>query len=295
MSSAQLPLVSLGSGELTARIDPLGAQLTALVDSSGRDLLWDGDPAVWSGRAPLLFPIVGELAGGRYRLGDRSFALPRHGFARRSVFAVVASTADRALFRLQADPASRALYPFEFELDVEFTVRGSSLTIAAVVKNTGPSPLPASFGFHPALRWPLPYGQPRAAHTIEFAADEPAAVRRLDAHGLLDPKPQPTPILARRLALADPLFTNDVVILDQVQSRFVTYGADSGPRIRVSFPDAPYLGLWTKPGAQFICIEPWHGIADPEGYTGDFTAKPGIFSVAPGADRTIEMTLTLLH
>ncbi len=292
--SAALPLVRLGSGALTARVDPLGAQLTALVDAQGRDLLWNGDPAVWSGRAPLLFPIVGELAGGRYRLGDRSFALARHGFARRSVFAILASTTDRALFRLRADATTLAAYPFQFELDVEFTVRDASLRIAALIKNTGPSDLPASFGFHPALRWPLPYGQPRATHVIEFAEEEPAAVRRLNAQGLLRPEPQATPLRARRLALADALFTEDVLIFDQVRSRFVTYGADSGPRIRVSFPDAPFLGVWTKPGAQFICIEPWHGIADPEGYTGDFRVKPGIFTVAPGATRAIEMSLTVL-
>ncbi len=292
--SAALPLVTLGSGALTARVDPLGAQLTALVDAQGRDLLWNGDPAVWSGRAPLLFPIVGELAGGRYRLGDRSFALARHGFARRSVFAILASTTDRALFRLRADATTLAAYPFQFELDVEFTVRDASLRIAALIKNTGPSDLPASFGFHPALRWPLPYGQPRATHVIEFAEEEPAAVRRLNAQGLLRPEPQATPLRARRLALADALFTEDVLIFDQVRSRFVTYGADSGPRIRVSFPDAPFLGVWTKPGAQFICIEPWHGIADPEGYTGDFSLKPGIFTVAPGATRAIEMSLTVL-
>ncbi len=291
---AALPWVSIGSGELTARVDPMGAQLSALVDAQGRDLLWNGDPAVWTGRAPLLFPIVGELAGGRYRLGEQSFALPRHGFARRSVFAVVHSGADRARFRLQDDATSRQAYPFQFELDVEFSVRDASLTITALVKNTGPVDMPASFGFHPALRWPLPNGRPRAEHRIEFAEEEPAPVRRLDAHGLLRPEPQPTPIRARRLALTDALFTEDVVIFDAVRSRLVTYGADSGPRIRVSFPDTPFLGVWTKPGAPFICIEPWHGIADPIGFASDFTAKPGIFTVAPGAERAIEMSLTVL-
>jgi galactose mutarotase-like enzyme len=292
--SAALPWVTIGSGELTARVDPLGAQLAALADAQGRDLLWDGNPAVWTGRAPLLFPIVGELVGGRYRLGGQSFALARHGFARRSVFAIVDSAGDRARFRLQADAASLKIYPFPFELDVEFRVRDSSLTITVLVKNKGPADMPASFGFHPALRWPLPYGRPRAEHSIEFAEQEPAPVRRLDAHGLLRPEPQPTPVRARRLALTDALFSEDVVIFDAVRSRAVTYGADSGPRIRVNFPDTPFLGVWTKPGAAFICIEPWHGIADPVGFAGDFTAKPGIFTVAPGAARAIEMTLTLV-
>jgi len=66
------------------------------------------------------------------------------------------------------------------------------------------------------------------------------------------------------------------------------------PRIQVSYPNATYLGIWTKLGAGFICIEPWRGTADPVGFSGDFTAKPGVFSVAPGEAQSIEMALTLL-
>jgi galactose mutarotase-like enzyme len=111
---------------------------------------------------------------------------------------------------------------------------------------------------------------------------------------LLSPDPLPTPVSNRRLRLEDGLFTNDAVVFDQVRSRSVTYGANDGPRIQVRFPDAPYLGIWTKPGAPFICIEPWHGMADPAGFTGDFSAKPGVFTVAPGGVQSIEMTLTLI-
>jgi galactose mutarotase-like enzyme len=154
--------------------------------------------------------------------------------------------------------------------------------------------MPASFGYHPAFRWPLPYGEARAAHRIEFASDEPSPVRRLDANGLLSPERHPSPIIERRLALEDRLFDEDALIFDDLRSRFVSYGAPHGPRIRVDFADAPYLGLWTKPGAPFICIEPWHGIADPKGYAGDFRAKPGVFTVAPGESKAIQMAIALL-
>jgi galactose mutarotase-like enzyme len=154
--------------------------------------------------------------------------------------------------------------------------------------------MPASCGYHPGFRWPLPYGEPRALHFIQFASEEPGPVRRIDAQGLLAPEPRATPIVARRLALSDDLFAEDVLILDPVRSRFLTYGAAHGPKLRVSFPDSPYLGLWTKPGAPFLCIEPWQGIADPSGYTGDFTAKPGVFLVPPGAGHAVRMALSLL-
>jgi galactose mutarotase-like enzyme len=102
-----------------------------------------------------------------------------------------------------------------------------------------------------------------------------------------------TPVRQRRLTLVDDLFKDDVVIFDALRSRTVTYGAETGPKIEVRFAGSPYFGLWTKPGAQFICIEPWHGIADPEGFSGDFAAKPGVFSVAPGAATPIEMIISL--
>lgn len=287
--------VSISSGELSAEIDPHGAQLSTLRDRGGRDLLWNGDPAVWAGRAPLLFPIVGVLNGGNYRLGGKSYPLPRHGFARNRIFALANSSPTSATFKLSADAATLQVYPFPFELDAQFELRGATLTLISTVRNTGDAALYASFGYHPALRWPLPFGEPRSSHFIRFEADEPAPVRRIDAQGLLTPERQQTPIVKRRLALADSLFQNDVLILDQIKSRSVIYGAERGPSIRVDFPDAPYLGLWSKPGANFICIEPWHGVTDAEGFAGDFKEKAGVFALTAGAALSATLAITLLN
>jgi galactose mutarotase-like enzyme len=295
MADEQNDWISLQSRELSAAINPLGAQLSVLRDSSGRDLLWNGDPAVWAGRAPILFPTIGELAGGAFRLGANTYALPRHGFARNKPFQVLASQPAQATFRLSADESTLKVYPFQFQLDVSFALQGATLAIKSSVRNLGRSPLTASVGYHPGLRWPLPYGQPRAGHFIEFEHDEAPTIRRLDSHGLLSPERHPTPLRARRLLLDDSLFKEDVVIFEGLHSRSVTYGADTGPRLRVDFPDATYLGIWTKPSAApFVCIEPWHGIADTAGFTGDFTDKLGAFSVAPGGVQELNMHLTLL-
>jgi galactose mutarotase-like enzyme len=294
MPDSQSAWVRLTSPSLSVEIDPLGAQLSTLQDRDGRDLLWNGDPAVWNGRAPILFPIVGTLAGGSYRVGGKSYRLARHGFARGKLFELVETSSSSALLRLAADEATLAVYPFRFELTARYALEASTLSLVLSVRNTGAHALPASLGYHPAFRWPLPYGQTRAAHFIELEADEPASVRRLNADGLLTPEPHPTPIAHRKLALADDLFQNDALIFDQIKSRSVTYGAGAGPRIRVSFPDAPYLGVWTKPGAGFICIEPWRGVADSQGFTGDFTEKKGIFTVAPGATETLHVSIALL-
>jgi galactose mutarotase-like enzyme len=292
--SQRQPWIILSSGQLRAEIDPLGAQLSVLQDEAGCELLWSGDASIWVGRAPLLFPIVGALAGGAYRLGADSYRLPRHGFARGKLFEVVNAKPSSAAFRLLSDQSTLEVYPFRFELDVEFILSARTLSITTQVRNLGETRMPASFGYHPGLRWPLPFARPRATHFIEFADDEPEPIRRLDSDGLLLPEAISTPVSLRRLALSDALFQDDAIIFDKIQSRSVSYGADTGPRIQISYPDAPYLGIWSKPGADFICIEPWHGIADPQGFSGDFTAKPGVFQLAPHEMRIIRMAVTLV-
>jgi galactose mutarotase-like enzyme len=286
--------VSISSGEMTAEIDPRGAQLSVLRAGNDSDLLWNGDPSVWAGRAPLLFPIVGVLSGGRYRLGSKTYPLSRHGFARDRVFTLQHSSSSAVAFRLRADESTESVYPFQFELDVRYELSAATLAVTAIIRNLGAVDMPASFGYHPALRWPLPFGQPRSSHFIEFETDEPATVRRIDAAGLLTPVRHPTPIASRQLQLEDALFQEDVLIFDQLKSRSVSYGGSTGPRLRIDFPDAAYLGVWTKPGANFICIEPWHGITDPEGFSGDFMEKPGVQVLKAGQALFAKMNITLL-
>jgi galactose mutarotase-like enzyme len=282
----------IASGNLNAEIALKGGELIALSTASGHDLQWSGDPAVWKGRAPILFPIVGALAGGRYRLDGQSYALPRHGFARDRLFSAVEVTPSRVLLRLTADEETLKLYPFRFDLDLDFALTGATLAITATIRNREPArALPASFGFHPAFAWPLPFGAPRAGHAITFEKEELPWVRRLAGDGTLLPQSFPSPVLGRTLALRDDLFTDDALIFDAVRSRHVVYGAPDGPRIEVGLGDAPQLGLWSRPGANFICIEPWHGHADPQNYTGDLRAKPGLFSLPAGGSKACVMTI----
>jgi len=285
--------VVIGSGELNAVIDPLGAELVSLSDAAGRQFLWNGDPAWWTGHAPILFPIIGELAGGTYRLGGRSYSLARHGFARRSTFRCEEhEPGSRARFRLEDDEATRAVYPFPFSLDLLYEVRGRTLTVVATVINRGDQPMPFSLGLHPAFAWPLPGGGDKDAHKIVFEQPEPAPIFRLDANGLLAHS-EPSPVKDGTLALSSALFAEDALILDQPASRQLCYRGENGVGIDIAFDGFPQLGIWQKPGAPFLCIEPWAGLADPADFTGDFREKPGILQLAPGAERGFRMDLTV--
>jgi galactose mutarotase-like enzyme len=286
--------VSIASAELSARIAPLGAELCSLTDRSGRDYLTDADPAFWTGHAPLLFPIVGALNGGRYRLGEAVYEMPKHGFARTSRFACTEQSDRSASFQLTDNGQTRAAYPFAFALDMAFRLDGWTLRMEARVSNPGERPMPFSFGFHPAFAWPLPGGTAKEAHRVTFAENEPQPIRRLDPpSGLLLPEPGPTPVRGGELAPDAALFEADALIWDELDSRALAYGTPGGARLNIAFPDTPMLGIWQKPGARFLCIEPWQGIADPLGYTGDFRDKPGVVTLAPGVSRSFRMDVTV--
>jgi galactose mutarotase-like enzyme len=281
--------VSISDSTLSAQISPLGAELVRLQDGNGLDLLWDGDPAFWTGRSPLLFPIVGEAKGNRIRVADRLYGIERHGFARTSTFALVSSGPTHCTWRLEANGATRRQYPFEFRLDVTYRVEDAALHMNAEVTNPGDGIMPAAFGFHPALRWPLPYGKPRALHEIVFDRDEPAPIRR-PVDGLLSSAGYPTPVRNRRLALHDTLFEDGALVFDALASRSLVYGET----LRVSFPRMPHLGIWTKPGAGFVCIEPWQGHASPEDFDGELADKPGMVAIMPGATERFGMSISVL-
>ena len=282
------PIVSIATAALSAEISATGAELVRLRDRTGADLLWDGDPAFWTGRSPLLFPIVGEVKGNRLTVAGKAHDIGRHGFARTSTFAVVRSDAASCTWRLESSEATRRQYPFEFRLDVTYRIEGATLQMEAEVTNTGVAVMPASFGFHPALRWPLPYGKPRAVHEIVFERDEPASIRR-PIDGLLSAAQYPSPVRDRHLLLQDDLFEDGALVFDTLASRSVVYGE----AIRVDFPRMPHLGIWTKPGAGYVCIEPWQGHASTEGFDGELADKPGVVAIAPGATETFAMSISV--
>ncbi len=288
-------LITIANDHLTAQINPLGAELTLLRDADGRELMTNADPAFWTGHAPILFPVVGRPYRDVIRVDGTEYPMKQHGFGRRMVFEIVASSADAVTFRLTDSDETRVHYPFAFALEIAFQLIDATLSVDVAVRNTGDGVLPASFGFHPAFAWPLPYGESRSDHRIVFSADEPDALRMIADDGTIAEGERPSPLEGRTLALRDALFEKDALVWDSVRSDSVAYGAPTGSQLRIDFPDTPKLGIWTKPGAAYVCVEPWHGIADPEGYDGEFRDKPGVFAVAAGDTKSIAMSVTLVR
>lgn len=289
-------IVTISSSRMTASVSTLGAELQSFDDAAGNAYLWHGDPDWWPSRAPILFPIVGMLTDDTHVVDGRSYKLGRHGFARRSRFAISAQSVSTVTMHLEETPESLAAYPYRFGLDISFALDGFTLGVTASVTNTDDQPIPVGFGFHPAFLWPFPGSGARDAQELEFDAPEPVPAWRINSDGLVVRQEAASRVIGRRLKLDDALFDEEALLFLEPASRGVTFGNSdgSGCVIDVAFPEMPHLGVWTKAGgAPFLCIEPWYGYASPVGFTGSLMEKPGMSILEPGEIREYGMQVTL--
>lgn len=283
--------VRIGNQHLTVDVSSLGAEMQALATGDGRSWLWNGDAAFWTGRSPILFPIVGKAPDDKVTIDGRTYPMGQHGFARKSEFALAASTAISSRHELAASEATKAIYPFDFLLAVEHSVEGRALTISAEVANRDRKPMPFGLGFHPAFLWPLPgaAGKPHMV-TLDNGA-EPELVR-LEG-GLISPQKQPSPFSAGRLTLDHGMFEQDAMIFPDGAGSGLRYGAEGGPELRFRFENLPNLALWTKPGAPYVCIEPWHGTAAELGGSDDLAKRPYSRILEPGKSARFALTVEI--
>ncbi len=281
-----LPSHRIGGDRLRATIARKGAELQQLGDGGGREVLWQGlEP--WPRHAPNLFPIVGMLAGDTLRHQGAEYTVTQHGFARDHDFTWLEATPSSARLELRDNAATRARFPFAFRFEIAYAVLGNVLEIRFVLDNPGQTTLPASFGAHPAFRWPLRRGIAKEDHVLTFSHDETAPIRRAQG-GFLAAQRHANPVRNRRLALSDDLFAISAVVMDAPASQWVRYSAPGhdAPAVTVAWDSGfPNLGIWSRPDAALLCIEPWHGMASPAGFDGEFTAKPGLMHIPPGERR----------
>jgi len=275
-----MSIVRIANAHLSVEVSSLGAELQAVTTLDGRNWLWDGDPAWWSGRSPILFPMVGKAPNDTVTIDGEAFAMAQHGFARRSEFTLAASDDTMCRHDLTSSYATRAIYPREFRLGVTYALDGRKLIVTAEVENNDTRPMPFGFGFHPAFVWPLP-GAGARPHTITLGNGAEPGMVRLD-NGLIRPERLASPFRGGRLVLDPAMFTDDAMIFPDGAGTDLTYAADGGPALKFSFENLPNLALWQKPGAPFICIEPWHGTAALRGGSGDLAERPYSTVLAPG-------------
>jgi galactose mutarotase-like enzyme len=286
-----MPVSKISNEHLTVEVSSLGAEMQALTASDGRSFLWNGDAAFWTGRSPILFPIVGKAPDDEIAIDGKSFPMGQHGFARRSEFVLSTSSETMCRYELASSEATKAVYPFDFLLAVEHTVEGRAVTIAAEVANRSDRPMPFGLGFHSAFVWPLPGtdGRPHGV-TLDNGGEPPLV--RLDG-GLVKPGTQPSPFKAGHLLLDHAMFDADAMIFSEGSGTGLSYGVENGPALAFRFENLPNLALWSKPGAPFLCVEPWHGTAAEIGGSRELSARPYSTTLAPGATARFALTVEL--
>lgn len=288
--------VNLSNGTLTVSISPNGAELQS-IQRDGVEYLWQGDPAYWSGRAPVLFPICGGLFQKRYIHDGRLYSLPCHGFASAMPFrAERAADGTSATFTLESDDATRAQYPFDFSLVLDFRLDGPTLHVEATVRNTGTETMPFAYGGHPGINVPIDGKGAFEDWFLEFAPGICPDAFEFGSGGLVTGRKHAYPLApGNRLPLKRETFCGTGLFLDRAGGRITLRSEVSERSVTVRFPDMPYLGLWLAKGddTPYLCIEPWAGLPSYDGVTDDFATRPNMVRLAPGTGTTLRYSLEI--
>lgn len=278
---------TLDNGTLRVGFTTAGGSFTSLV-SQGREYLWQGDPAVWSGQAPICFPICGGLRGDAAQTrSGRQIKLGRHGFARKQEWELVDRGEDTLAFELSSDARPELLeqFPFPFSLVARYTLDGSTLNVSYAVTNRGDEDMPFFIGGHPGFACPLGEGEAYSDYELRFESDEAESLcTAVPSTGLIDVENRSAnPMDGRTLPLTHELFDFAETIFDVLESRTVDLVRKDGEKgLRVSFPDFPYLVVWSKPEGDFVAIEPWGGLSTCSDEGDVFEDKRGCLIANPG-------------
>ncbi len=268
---------------LLVDINTKGAELQSLINQqTGLQYLWNGNPDVWAKHSPVLFPIVGELKNGSYTYNGKTFHLSRHGFARDAEFFITDKSETSITFTITDTPQTLFLYPFPFSFSIQYTLDENRLYVVYSVTNTGSETMYFSLGGHPAFKVPLVDNTDFEDHYLSFSQIENAERYPLSADGLIEITPVPFFHNAEQLKLKRFFFYEDALVFKHIQSKSISVKSDVTPHgFTFYFEDFPYLGIWNKKDAEFLCIEPWCGIADSVNASGDITQKEGINALQP--------------
>lgn len=258
--------------KLKVGIKEFGCEITSIVSKeTGFEFLWQGDTTIWGGQAPILFPFIGRLIEDSYTLDGKKYYMKKHGFARNLPWKLISKKSDSASFILTESEETLAGYPYCFELIVTYTLEGKKLTVKHEVINKNNNVMYFSIGAHPAFNCKL-------GDKLIFDSEETLDTIKIDLDYSLR-LPDSCPLLRneKTITVTADIFKEDALILEGVKSEKITLeSSDTARRIVFTLGKSPYLGIWAKPGAPYVCIEPWFGINDSTEKKADLSEKDGI-------------------
>ncbi len=282
-----MQLITLKNELLTIEINPLGAEIFSIKDYTGREILWQGDPAYWNGRALNPFPLIGRLYESRYTYNGKSYDMPIHGFASSSLFTADKKGDTEAVFTLVDNETTRECFPFSFRFSIEYRLQNNELSVLFIVDNTDDNILYYGLGGHPGFNVPLCEGLKFEDYYLEFSSDGATRVDMSDKALVLKDDYPCAEMVGGRIPLSHDLFDHDAIILYDMP-RKVTLKSDLDPfAIEVEFADMKYCAFWhrNRTDAPYICIEPWTSLPGRQDVVEDITTNPTLLSLQPGESK----------
>ncbi len=273
--------------KIKAIINHKGAELSSL-EKNNENFIWEINNQFWDKTSPVLFPVVGGLKEDHYKFEGKEYFLSRHGFAREREFQVVSETENSVVFSLKYDDESLQIYPFEFELQMAYKIVDDRLFVQYRIANLGGFKMYYSIGAHPAFKIDGNFED----YSLGFDSNKTLVSHQLEDN-LFSGKTIEIHLNDTLLPLNYELFENDAIVLKDSATQSLSLLYRGELRLKVEFSQFPYLGIWTKKDAPFICIEPWLGIADSCEASGNIEDKEGIQVLEPNSQNAFEWSVQL--
>lgn len=277
---------SIENEHLRLSVKSFGCEITSIKSKNTEyEFMCQGNPQIWSGQAPILFPIIGRLIDDKYIFDGKEYTMEKHGFARRNEWEFITGDKNSMTFRLTDNENTRTMYPFSFELRVTFTLNENTLKVKHEVENKTDGTMYFSLGAHPAFNCEI-------GDKLTFSKNEELKTEKIDlVRSLRLPGKFSFPQDNGTITITKDIFNEDALILSSFESDSLTLHSDNNSRkIKFTFGNAPYLGIWAKPGASYVCIEPWYGVNDSLEKKDDFSKKDAINALGKNETFVFEWT-----
>ena len=293
---------TIENNNLKVTISDSGAELVSVWDKKRNvERIWRGDAAVWGRHAPVLFPFVGKVADGKYRYKGREYKMTSHGFARDREFEFVGIGEDgmSVMHVLRWSEESLAVYPFKFALYVKHSLadrNSASINVEWKVVNEDDQTMLYGIGGHPAFTFPEGVRVTDCSLKINKNIDgtlNTLNYHLLDAAGCIDMSEQHEIAMDNGcIPIKENMFDRDaLIVLDNQIKRIALLDKKGSEYVSVDCAGFPYFGIWSKKVDEFICLEPWYGIADVAGHDGNLEKKACMQSLEAGSSREYKYTI----
>lgn len=285
----------LSNNFLRIKAKTKGAELSSIFDlRDNTEHLWQANPAFWNSHAPVLFPKIGESVNGEIFFSGKKYKMPKHGLARHLDFVAEKKSKTEVVFTLRSDEETLTQYPFRFCFEISYVLEENNLRNIYIVTNEDEKPMPFIIGGHPAFAVPFFSDERLEDYFLEFDKTETISRHLIDENGLFNGVTERVLNNEKIIPLTKELFNRDALIFKEHLSRKIFIcSKNHNKKLTVEFADFPYLGIWAKPGAPYVCIEPWIGCAENSGKEIDFSEKEHCITLQPGQKFSCEFSVTI--